>query len=281
MNAVDQRHNSASEARSEWCIERLDVDVYFTRLGYGGGLRSTADTLRALHRAHTAAIPFENLDIVLGRGVSLEMEDLQDKLLRHSRGGYCFEHNLLFAALLERLGYRVRRLAARVQPGKPGPRTHMLLIVEADGAQWLADVGFGAALLEPIPFGEETTVRQDGWAYGLQRREGGVWSLRSWSPDGWSDLYAFTLEPQRPIDYVVHNHYTATHPASPFVGRMVAMRTEAEVRHLLHGRELTTIRSDGSTERRDLSVDELSDVLRGTFGIVLEPEETALLRRYP
>jgi N-hydroxyarylamine O-acetyltransferase len=136
------------------------------------------------------------------------MEDMQNKLLRRPSGGYCYEHNLLFATLLERLGYRVRRLAARVQPDKPGPRTHMLLIVEADGEEWLADVGFGAALLEPIPFSDGAISHQGGWTYGLQRREGGVWLLRSWNPDGWSDLYAFTTEPQRPIDYVVYNHYT-------------------------------------------------------------------------
>ncbi len=284
MSTRGERDRGASLTHtSEWDGERLDVDAYLARVGYDGDLRATAETLHALHRAHAAAIPFENLDIVLGRGISLEMDAMQEKLLRHLRGGYCFEHNLLFAALLERLGYRVRRLAARVQPGKSGPRTHMLLIVEADGAQWLADVGFGAALLEPIPFGAAATarqgVRQGGWTYGVERREGGIWLLRSWNPDGWSELYAFTLEPQRPIDYVVHNHYTATHPASPFVGQVVAIRTTLEVRHTLRGRELTTTRPDGSTERRELANSELIGVLRNTFGIALEPEDAARLVR--
>jgi len=279
MSTLDYRGNNdtVGEARNEWGVERLDRDAYLNRIAYKGDLTPTAETLRRLHRAHAAAIPFENLDIVLGRGVSLETDAMQEKLLRHERGGYCFEHNLLFAALLERLGFRVRRLAARVQPGKPGPRTHMLLIVEADGAQWLADVGFGAALLEPVRFGDDAVSHQGGWTYGLQRGEDGVWLLRSSTSDGWSDLYGFTLEPQRPIDYVVHNHYTATHPDSPFVGQVVAITTTLEVRNTLRGRELTITRPDGFTESRDLAESEFASILRRTFGIVLESNELARL----
>ncbi len=279
MSTLDYRGNNdtVGEARNEWGVERLDRDAYLNRIAYKGDLTPTAETLRRLHRAHAAAIPFENLDIVLGSGVSLETDAMQEKLLRHERGGYCFEHNLLFAALLERLGYRVRRLAARVQPGKPGPRTHMLLIVEADGTKWLADVGFGAALLEPVRFGDDAVSHQGGWTYGLQRGEDGVWLLRSSTSDGWSDLYGFTLEPQRPIDYVVHNHYTATHPDSPFVGQVVAITTTPEVRNTLRGRELTITRPDGSTESRELAESEFASILRRTFGIVLEPNELARL----
>jgi len=279
MSTLDYRGNNdtVGEARNEWGVEQLDQDAYLSRIAYKGDLTPTAETLRRLHRAHAAAIPFENLDIVLGSGVSLETDAMQEKLLRHERGGYCFEHNLLFAALLERLGYRVRRLAARVQPGKPGPRTHMLLIVEADGTKWLADVGFGAALLEPVRFGDDAVSHQGGWTYGLQRGEDGVWLLRSSTSDGWSDLYGFTLEPQRPIDYVVHNHYTATHPDSPFVGQVVAITTTPEVRNTLRGRELTITRPDGFTESRDLAESEFASILQRMFGIVLEPNELARL----
>ena len=278
MNTVNQQNDEASSTLSEWDIEWLDVDAYLTRVGYDGDLTPTADTLRALHRAHAATIPFENLDIVLGRTIPLDIASLQEKLLRHRRGGYCFEHNLLFAALLERIGFGVKRLAARVQPGKPGPRTHMLLIVEAEGAKWLADVGFGAALIEPIPFRDGAVSHQGGWTYGLDSRDDGTWLLRSSTPDGWVDLYAFTLEPQRPVDYVVHNHYTATHPDSPFVGQAVAIRTTPEVRHTLRGREISTSRPDGTSERRDLTDEDLPGVLRQTFGIALEPDKLAGLR---
>ncbi len=277
MSAEEQKptNHPADGTPDEWDGDRLDVEAYLARVRHHGDLSPSAGTLRALHRAHVAAIPFENLDIVLGRGISLEIDRLQDKLLRRARGGYCYEHNLLFAALLERLGYRVTRLAARVQPGRPGPRGHMVLVVETDGGRWLADVGFGAGLLEPIPLGGGAVSRQGGWTHGLERREGGVWLLRSAAPVGWSDLYAFTTERQHLVDYIVYNHFTSTHPASPFVGRAVAIRTTPEVRHTIRGRELVSARPDGSTERRELTEDEFPAVLRETFGILLEPEELA------
>lgn len=144
----------------EWGIDRLDLDAYLKRIGYTAAPEADVNTLRGLHRAHAATIPFENLDIVLDRTIDLDLGHVQDKLVRDQRGGYCFEHNLLFAAVLERLGYAVTRLAARVQPARPGPRTHMLLRVVADGDPWLADVGFGASLLEPLPL--EGTIASQG-----------------------------------------------------------------------------------------------------------------------
>jgi N-hydroxyarylamine O-acetyltransferase len=262
----------------EWETERLDLDAYLERIAYRGALASDADTLAGLHRAHAATIPFENLDIVLGRSIELDLDSVQDKLVRRLRGGYCFEHNLLFAAVLERLGYAVTRLAARVQPARPGPRSHMLLRVVADAKPWLADVGFGASLLAPMPL-ESATARQGGWTYRLSPADPEPWRLLASRPDGWSDLYAFTLEPQRPIDYTVYNHYTSTHPRSPFVGQLVVLRTEPYLQYALRGRELTTIRPDGATETRNVPVGELLDVLADSFGITLDAEEAAGLRR--
>jgi len=283
MSALAERGAGATVARAsdEWDIGRLDVDAYLGRVGYDGELTPTAETLHRLHRAHVAAIPFENLDVVLGRGVSLDMEAMQDKLLRRGRGGYCYEHNLLFAALLERVGFAVSRLTARIRMGGDGPRAsgHMLLRVEAEGSPWLADVGFGGQrLLEPIPLKDGATSRQGGWAYRLDREDAGAWALRVWRPDGWFDLYGFTLEPRYHGDYVVYNHYTSTSPNSPFVRGVVAMRTGRRRRRTLIGRRFTTAYPDGSTERRELAGDEPIGVLSGTFGIVLDPEEEAHLR---
>jgi N-hydroxyarylamine O-acetyltransferase len=264
----------------EWETDRLDLDAYLERIAYRGALAADADTLRGLHRAHAATIPFENLDIILGRGIELDLDSVQRKLVRRLRGGYCFEHNLLLGAVLERLGYAVTRLAARVQPARPGPRTHMLLRVVAHGTPWLADVGFGASLLEPLPL-QAATARQGGWTYrlGPAPADADAWLLQTHRLDGWSDLYAFTLEPQRPIDYAVYNHYTATHPRSPFVGQIVVLRTEPQVQHALRGRELTTTRPDGAGETRQVTADELPDVLAGSFGISLDADEAAGLRR--
>lgn len=265
----------AAGANDAWDVGRLDVDAYLARVDHDGDLSPTVGTLRSLHRAHTAVIPFENLDVVLGRGVSLEMDDIQRKLVRHRRGGYCYEHNLLFAALLERLGYRVKRLAARVRADDSGLRTHMLLVVEVEGGAFLADVGFGATLLEPIPLEEGAVSRQGGWTYGLARDGDGSWWLRSRDAEGWTDLYSFTEEPQLPADYAVYNHYTATHPDSPFVGQPRVVRVEPEVRYTLGGRTLIAKQPDGLSRKRDLSGEEAAGALQDTFGIVLEPEEVA------
>jgi len=261
----------------EWETERLDVDAYLRRIGYATTPAADAGALRGLHRAHAATIPFENLDVVLGRTIELDLDHVQEKLVRHGRGGYCFEHNLLFAAVLERLGYAVTRLAARVRPAGLGARTHMLLRVVADGDPWLADVGFGASLLEPLPL-EPTVARQGAWTYRLQSSGSSEWLLQSRHPDGWSDLYAFTLEPQRPIDYAVYNHYTATHPRSPFTGQVVALRTDPEIQHALRGRELTTTRPDGTSATLRLTVDEVLGVLAELFGINLDAEDAVALR---
>jgi len=280
VSATTTTSSSAARARAagEWEIERLDLDAYLDRIGYADVRAPDATTLRALHRAHAAAIPFENLDIVLGHGIALDLDSVQDKLVGRPRGGYCFEHNLLFAAVLERLGYAVTRLAARVQPDRAGPRTHMLLRVLADGRPWLADVGFGASLLEPLPL-EPAATMQGGWSYRLDHTGADAWLLRSGGADGWTQLYAFTSEPQRPIDYAVFNHYTATHPRSPFVGQLVVLRTEPDVKYSLRGRELTTTRPGGVVETREITAGELTGVLGDRFGIGLEADDAAYLRQ--
>ncbi|HTW09990.1 MAG TPA: arylamine N-acetyltransferase [Acidimicrobiales bacterium] len=137
-----------------WGSGELDLEGYLHRTGYRGPLTPDAKTLLQLHRSHVAAVPFENLDIILGRPVELEVAKLQAKLVSNRRGGYCYEHNLLFAAVLEQLGFSFTGLSARVTMGAKAfrPMTHMCLCVEAGGQRWLADVGFGAeGLLEPLP----------------------------------------------------------------------------------------------------------------------------------
>jgi N-hydroxyarylamine O-acetyltransferase len=132
----------------------LDLPAYLRRIGYAGGLEPSRATLEALHLAHATAIPFENLDILLGRPIRLDLASLQAKLVRGGRGGYCFEQNLLFAAVLEHLGFALTRLAARVRlrADRVNPRTHMTLAVAVEGERVLADVGFGVeGLLLPVP----------------------------------------------------------------------------------------------------------------------------------
>ena len=199
----------------------LDLDAYLARIALSG-----RPDLAELHRAHVAAIPFENLDPRRGVPVSLEPGDLQQKLVANRRGGYCFEQNLLLKAALEALGViDVEMFLARVRigavPGGARPRAHLVLGVQIDGARWHADVGFGnGSLLEPIPFGPGGEHEQSGWRFRLVQ-DGAEIVLRSVEGGHWVDLYGFVPEPVPLIDVVTSNWYTCTHPRSPFVTGLI------------------------------------------------------------
>src|SRR5690349_10012717 len=133
----------------------IDIDAYRARIGDAGPLAADVDTLKRIHLAHVTTIPFENLDIHLGKPIAIDLESIARKMIDRHRGGYCFEQNTLFAGVLEDLGYRVTRLGARVGFGdvRTLMRTHMVLLVHAEGEDYIADVGFGAGeLLGPMPF---------------------------------------------------------------------------------------------------------------------------------
>jgi N-hydroxyarylamine O-acetyltransferase len=247
----------------------LDRDAYLARIGYQGSLAPTIETLKALHFAHVSAIPFENLDIVLGQVISLDLAHIQAKLVTARRGGYCFEQNALFAAVLESLGFDVVRLAARVRFGATEirPRLHMLLEVRVGAEPWLADVGFGCSgPLYPISLLDRAENQQGFWKFCI-RAEGDELILESGESDAWFDLYSFTREPQYPVDYEAGNHYTSTHPHSPFVQNLVVQKGGLESRLILRNRELTVLkRTDKTTEliEGDLALVEL---LANRFGL--------------
>jgi N-hydroxyarylamine O-acetyltransferase len=247
----------------------LDLEAYLSRIGQHGEHAPTLATLRALHFAHVMHIPFENLDILLGRPIRIDLGSLQAKLVAGGRGGYCFEQNTLFAAVLRALGFPVTMLAARVRFGATRvlPRTHMVLSVQADGADWLADVGFGAAgLLFPVRFAEGAEATQFAWTYRLARTEG-AWVLQSLRERAWSDLYAFSLEPQLDVDFEVANHYVSTWPQSRFVRTLTVQRATPEERYTLVDRELAVERPAGIERRAVRGDDALLALLADTFGL--------------
>jgi N-hydroxyarylamine O-acetyltransferase len=264
----------------EWEIERLDLDAYLRRVGYDGDAAPTLETLAALHRAHVAGIRFENLDIVLGRGISVDLDAVQTKLVERGRGGYCYEHGVLFAAALERLGFTVQRLLARVggeDVERPRATTHMALRVEVGGQQWLADVGFGSGLLEPLPFDADDPTRQGGWTYQLESIRPGSWAVRELHGDEWVTLYGFDEQRLHAADVVMANHFTSTFPRSPFVGRLVVVRKEDESTLALRDRTLTLTRPDHSEDERAVADDQLGSILRETFGLPLSDDEVKRL----
>jgi N-hydroxyarylamine O-acetyltransferase len=200
----------------------FDLDAYLARIGLSG-----RPTVAELHRAHVVAIPFENLDPLRGVPVSLELSDLQRKLVAGRRGGYCFEHNLLFAAALRALGAEVEPMLARVGPREDSSRrlSHLLLRVRVDGAMWHADVGFGAGTLsEPIPFGPGDVFTQNGWRRRVLA-DGDQLVLRAAGAGGeWRDLYSFVPAPAPLVDIEMSNWFIATHPASRFVSGLAVTR---------------------------------------------------------
>jgi N-hydroxyarylamine O-acetyltransferase len=269
-----------------WGGDEVDLDAYLTRIGYTGSLTPAANTLCDLARAHIVGIPFENLDVVLGRGVSLDLPSLEAKLVQQPRGGYCFEHTMLFAAVLERLGFTFHAYSSRVRLGasKLLTATHAVLDVEVDGERWLVDVGFGAGTLEPLPLYDGAQVRQGDWTFRLEREQaltGPTWVLRQQQGDDWIDVHAFTENRQFPIDYRVGNFYIAEHPRSPFQGQPVLQRTEPQRRRALTGTSptLTTSRPDGAHEEQAVAPAELPGVAADLFHIRLTKEDSSALRR--
>lgn len=249
--------------------DALDLEAYLARIGYSGRLQPDPAVLEAIHLAHATHIPFENLDILLQRPIRLDLSSLQAKLVAGRRGGYCFEQNLLFSAVLRRLGFSVRQLAARViyRGGRRFPRTHMLLAVDLEGTTWLADVGFGReGLLLPLPFGGGREARQFAWTYRVTEADG-EWVLQSLRNGSWTDLYSFSLEPQLAVDFEPANHYTATHPDSRFVRTLTVQLPTPEVRYMLRNRELVLDRGGTVTRRMLADNNELLAVLAETFGL--------------
>lgn len=250
-------------------MSTIDLDAYFRRIGYSGSRAPTAETLSELHFAHALHIPFENLDLQLGRPIRLDPESLQAKLVYARRGGYCFEHNTLFAAVLEQLGFTVTKLGARVRwsGARLLPRTHMLLKVDASGQSRLADVGFGGAgLLRPVPLEVGRETAQGAWNLRL-REEPGTYVLQTQHGGAWRDMYAFTLEPHYYVDFEMANYYISTHPESPFVRSLIVQRPTPEVRYGLRNREFVEERGSAihtQTIERD---EEILEILGETFGL--------------
>jgi N-hydroxyarylamine O-acetyltransferase len=259
---------------SIWHIDELDLDAYLKRIGV------TEPTLPALHTAHATTIPFENLDVFMGGVPKLDLPSIQAKMVHRGRGGYCYEQNLLYSAALERLGYEVTRIVARPRLNTPEirPRTHMMLLVDHEGERLLTDVGWGGGgLLEPIPLRENMPVRQGTWTFRLMR-DGYQWVLQTLSSGDWFELYAFTEDPQFPMDYVMANHYTASYPDSFFVGRPVLQTNSHDGRRALVGAELLHAGPEGTREKLTLTRDEILAATRDLFGIELTEEETARVR---
>lgn len=255
----------------------FDLDAYFARLGYGGPAAPTLQVLRELHRLHVSAIPFENLTPLMGDPVSLDLADLQAKLVRGGRGGYCYEQNTLFWAALRSLGFEAEGLAARVRWGMPEDaplraRSHMVLLVRLPEGPYVADVGFGGMTMSaPLALRPGEAQETAHEPFRLTEAPDGTFDLQADLGGGaWRTLYRFDLVPQLPVDYEAMNWFVATHPASPFPVSLMGARAAPGRRLALSNARLTVREAGGPPVERTLgSLDELAAVLTDDFGLTL------------
>ena len=265
--------STAMTSQGSGC-QSLDIAAYSCRVGHSIVSVSDLTTLTGLHQAHASTIPFENLDIQMRRPVRLDLGSLQTKLIHNQRGGYCFEQNTLFLAVLQHLGFEVIPHLARVRQGSSAlrPRTHMVLVVRVSGAAYLCDVGFGGdGPLQPVPMtGTESWQGHDTFRVVT---DGSIPILQLKRTDEWTDLYAVDREEAHPVDFECGNWFTSTHPQSPFVTHVIVQHRTADARYML--RDLTYVKRTGAVEKkRTIERRELVPLLRDVFGIHLEHDVT-------
>ena len=262
----------------------IDLSRYLRRIGWEGAAPTVStSSLDAIARRHTASIPFENLNPFLGLPVSLDLADIERKLVDESRGGYCFEQNRLLAEVLGAIGFEVDCLAARVLWGQPEDtvtmRSHMVLKVHTPEGPRLADVGFGSNSLSAslaLEDGLEQSTPHGSYQF---IRRGENWFARALVQGDWTTLYRFDLQPQHAVDYEAPNHYTATHPKSHFTSSLICALALPGRRLTLRNREFGIHPMGGETERRELpGAEAIRDVLEQQFSIHV-PEPSLLLER--
>jgi N-hydroxyarylamine O-acetyltransferase len=273
-------------ARITLMTSGFDLDAYCERIGYSGPRRATLDTLAAIHLCHAQAIPFENLNPLLGWPVRLDPQSLQQKMVREGRGGYCFEQNLLLRYALTALGFQALGLAARVlwnaPEGAVTARSHMLLLVDLDGGPYLADAGFGGLTLTgPLRLQPDIAQATPHEPFRLIRA-GDEFLMQAQTSGTWRSLYRFGLQEQLLPDYEVSNWYLSNHPTSHFVTGLIAARPDPDRRYALRNNEFTVHHLDGRAERRILtSAKEIQEVLEAAFRLRLPdaPDLEAALTR--
>lgn len=258
--------------------EKVNLNAYFERIGFAGSIAPTIQTLELLHALHPAAIPFENIAPLIGEQVLLDQQSLEKKLLIERRGGFCFEHNFLFMRMLWDLDYEVRPLLARVVWTNPeaiaAPPSHMLLLVDIKGVNYIADVGFGGlSLTAPLRLRAGT---EQATPHETFRLSGGDpdWTLEVKIGEEWRAVYVFTTEPVDEVDLWDLNRDLSSNPASPFTLQLRAALAPSGRRLKVHN-DLFTVQPTGeAAEKRILtSVEEMRAVLTEDLGLTLPESE--------
>jgi N-hydroxyarylamine O-acetyltransferase len=263
---------------SPWLTERLDLDAYLARIG-GSAAPPSRAALDVLHEAHVRSFTFDNIDVLLDRHPGVRLDAVQAKFVGRGRGGYCFEHMVLFSAALERLGYDVERRLGRVGDPSAAPRTHCVVVATVDGDRLLADPGFGMSVLRPIPLTDGAEDDYGGWRYRLRSVPvggGRGWALERWRDEHWEVMHTHDELPVQPVDLAVGHHFTSTFPAIHF-RQMLMLTRHLDDRHVAVTHETVTVRRPGApTEHRALLDGELADRL-DELAVALTADERVAL----
>jgi N-hydroxyarylamine O-acetyltransferase len=261
-------------------MNSVELSSYLARIGIDSSLPSSApsvDLLIELQRAHRSYIPFENLDIHMGRSISLVQKAIFDKIVIDKRGGYCFEQNILFLDALTSLGFvgrpalgRVWLGASAVSPTEIPPRTHAINLVKIDGAEWLADAGFGHGAAPVMRLMEQRVVAANGSEYRLQQDQDYGWMLQC---NGMRQ-YSFTLDSIWPNDLIQANHYTSTFSTSRFINNVIVSISGNDGFVSIFNERFTIFNKSQSLMDRH----EYRRVLHRYFGLTLSEDDWSRLR---
>ncbi len=257
----------------------MDLQAYLDRIGFTDPVRPDAATLRALHRAHMQAIPYDSLDVQLGRPVSLDPAAAYDKIVVRGRGGWCYEMNGLFGAMLQAVGFKVTRMAGAAMREVRGDfmiGSHLVLLVELEDGPWIADVGFGDGALEPFPLAAGP-LTFDGYDFKMEALDERWWRFHNHEFGG-AKSFDFVVEPADPAVLQEKCDWLHDAPESPFVQNLICQRYRGEVIHQLLGRTYRLIRPGVREERLIEDADDLVAVLRNDFDLDV-PEVAALWPR--
>lgn len=261
----------------------FDRKSYLARIGLASAPASDLAGLASLQRAQLFSIPFENFDIHLGRGISLEPAAIFQKLVTRRRGGYCFEVNELFFTALEAFGFKARRALARIRfRPEPSGLTHQVTLVTFGAESWMVDTGFGAETpRRPLLLQDGFEITQDGLAWRLSADGTFGWLLSQWEEGAWKPLYSFEERPVLAPDRIMGNHYTSSHPTSFFTFTRIAALAKPWGQISLLDRRLA-ITKDGIRQEEELpDGPAYLAVLRELFGIELDAPYEALRPLHP
>ena len=250
--------------------ENFVLQKYFDRIGFDGEARNDIATITEIMRCQLFSVPFENLDVQAGKIVSLIPEEIVDKILENNRGGYCYEVNGIFAMALQAMDIPYQLVAARPMfyPVKR-PKTHMVIVLKADGEEWLCDLGFGSyGIRAPMNMRMvDTEIQQDFDTFMLSKTNEREYLLKAFVEGEWANQYGFDLSPQEWIDFAPANYMNSTHPDAVFVQKHLIVLHNPEGREILFGDMLKSV-TRGDVAKLTINPEDRDAILREKFGLV-------------